>query len=159
MEGKRVSNSRVVIAQVMLPTDANPKGNVHGGVIMRLVDTAGAIVAAKHARRPVVTVVIDSMTFLSPIFVGDLVTLEGTLQWVGHTSMEVYVKVEAEDVRTGRKTHTSSAYAVYVALDEQGQPTPVPPLILETEEEKRRWAEAEQRRAIRLQLKKQQQER
>lgn len=155
MEGKRVSDSKVTLTQLMLPTDANAQGNVHGGVIMRLVDQAGAIVAARHSRRNVVTVVIDSMTFISPVYVGDLVIVEATLQYVGRTSMEVAVRVESEKWPTGERTHTSSAYAVYVALDDHGRPTPVPPLILETEEEKRAGEEAKARQEHRLRMRSQ----
>jgi len=104
----------------------------------------------KPARSPVVTVRLDSMTFLEPIYVGDLVIVKAMVNWVGRTSMEVGIRVEAENPVTGQRTHTNSAYAVYVALDDQGRPKPVPPLILETEEEKRRWREAEERQQIRL---------
>lgn len=150
LPAKRVSDSAVTLAQHMLPTDANPWGNVHGGTIMKLVDTAGAIAAMRHARRRCVTVMMDSMTFLHPVYVGDLVALHARLTWTGHTSMEVEVTVEAENVTTGTITHTSTASLVYVALDEQGRPCPVPPLELVTDEERRRWQEAEARRAYRL---------
>lgn len=152
MEGKRISDSKVTLTKLMLPSDANLQGNVHGGVVMSLVDQAGAIVAARHSRQNVVTAVIDSMTFLTPVHIGDLVIVEAALQYVGRTSMEVAVKVEAEKWRTGERSHTSSAYAVYVALDEQGNPTPIPPLILETEEEKRNWEAAKARQALRLRM-------
>lgn len=150
MEGKTVEASRTVMNQLMMPSDANPSGNVHGGTIMKLVDTAGAICAMRHACRPVVTLVVDTMIFLQPVYVGHLVTLEAQLNWVGHTSMEVGVKVTAENVLDGSTVHTSSAYLVYVALDEAGRPTAVPPLILQTEEERRRWKAAEARRERRL---------
>mgnify|MGYP001163169071 FL=1 len=145
-----VSDSETTLAQLMLLTDANPAGNVHGGTIMKLVDTAGGIAAARHAQRRVVTVMMDSMTFLHPVYVGDLVMLHARLTWTGRTSMEVEVVVEAENVPTGRVTRTSTAYLVYVALDDEGRPTPVPPLLVRTEEERRRWEEAEARRARRL---------
>lgn len=150
MKAKRPADSRTILSQVMQPSDANVRGNVHGGVIMKLVDTAGAIAAIKHAGRPVVTAVMDSMTFRAPVYVGHLVTLEAEVTWVGRTSIETEVKVTAENVLTGEKTLTSTAYVVYVALDENGRPTEVPRLILETEAEKRRWAEAEERRRRRL---------
>lgn len=150
MNAKRPADSRTILSQVMQPSDANVRGNVHGGVIMKLVDTAGAIAAIKHAGRPVVTAVMDSMTFRAPVYVGHLVTLEAEVTWVGRTSIETEVKVTAENVLTGEKTLTSTAYVVYVALDENGRPTEVPRLILETEAEKRRWAEAEERRQRRL---------
>lgn len=145
-----VRESEVTLAQLMLPSDANPLGNVHGGAIMKLADTAAGIAAARHARRPAVTVMMDSMTFLHPVYVGDLVTLHARLTWTGTTSMEVEVTVTAENLLQGTVTHTSTAYLVYVALDEAGHPAPVPPLVVETPEERRRWQEAEERRAHRL---------
>jgi acyl-CoA hydrolase len=147
---KRIADSRATISQIMLPTDANPQGNVQGGIIMKLVDEAGAIVAVRHSRSNVVTVAVDSMIFLSPIYVGNLVTLTASLSYVGRTSMEVEVLVEAEDPMTGEKTHTNSAYVVYVALDEKGQPCEVPPLIAETDEERERLARGAKRQAERL---------
>lgn len=143
-------DSRVTISQVMLPSDANPQGNVHGGIIMKLVDEAAAIVAVRHSRCNVVTVAVDSMTFLSPIYVGNLVTFTASLSYVGRTSMEVEVLVEAEDPMTGEKTHTNSAYVVYVALDESGQPHEVPPLLPESDEERERMARGKERQAERL---------
>ncbi|MBX6342544.1 MAG: acyl-CoA thioesterase [Thermomicrobiaceae bacterium] len=147
---RRVIDSEVTLAQLMLPSDANPHGNVHGGTIMKLVDTAAGIAATRHARRRVVTLMIDSMTFLHPVYVGDLVTLRARLTWTGRTSMEVEVTVDAEKPTTGEVTHTSTAYLVYVALDDAGRPTPVPPLLLESEAERERWAAAEARHAYRL---------
>jgi uncharacterized protein (TIGR00369 family) len=148
--GKRIRDSQATISQVMLPTDANTHGNVHGGVIMKLVDDAGAIVATRHSRSIVVTVAVDSMTFLSPVYVGNLVTLTAALSYVGRSSMEVEVLVEAEDPLTGDKTHTNTAYLVYVALDDSGQPRKVLPLIAETEEERQRIAEGCERQQARL---------
>jgi uncharacterized protein (TIGR00369 family) len=148
--GKHIRDSQVTISQVMLPTDANVYGNVHGGMVMKLADDAGAIVATRHSRSIVVTVAVDSITFLSPIFVGNLVTLTAALSYVGRTSMEVEVLVEAEDPLTGEKTHTNTAYLVYVALDANGRPTEVPPLILETDEERERIARGEKRQRARL---------
>jgi len=147
---KRIRDSRVSLSRVMLPTDANPRGNVQGGVIMKLVDEAGAIAAVRHSRCPVVTVAVDSMTFLSPIYVGNLVTLTAALSYVGRTSMEVEVQVEAENPLTGETTHTNSAYVVYVALDENGRPCEVPALIPETDEERERIARGKERQAERL---------
>jgi acyl-CoA hydrolase len=117
---------------------------------MRLVDETGAIAAARHAGRPVVLVAIDSMAFYSPICVGNLVTFRASLNYVGRTSMEVGVRVEAEDVLTGEATHTNSAYLVYVALDENGQPVEVPQLLAETPEEERRVLAGKQRQEERL---------
>jgi uncharacterized protein (TIGR00369 family) len=147
---KRVADSETHLAQVMLISDANPAGNVHGGTLMKLVDTAGATAASRHVRQRVVTAVIDSMTFLHPVFVGDIVMLDARLTWVGTTSLEVEVSIDAEDRLSGERRHTSTAYLVYAALDESGHPTPVPPLELTTDDERERWAAAEQRRAYRL---------
>ena len=150
MEGKRISESRVTLTQVMNVTDANILGNVHGGLLMKLSDEAGGIAAARHACRPAVTVTVDSMTFHSPVHIGNLVTFSAEVSWVGRTSIETRVVVTAENVLTGEVTHTNSAYFVYVALGEDGFPTPVPPLICETDEERARYARGEARRERRL---------
>jgi acyl-CoA hydrolase len=145
------SDSEVTLSQQMMPSDANPLGNVHGGYIMKLVDEAGGLAAMRHARRPVVTVAMDSMTFLSPVRVGHVLTLRARVNWVGKSSIEVGVRVEAENPVTGEITHTNSAFAIFVALDDNGRPVTVPPLILESEEDRRRWLEGEERQQIRLQ--------
>jgi acyl-CoA hydrolase len=150
MKPKHVPDSQVTISRLMEPGDANLLGNVHGGILMKMVDEVGGIAAARHAQRPVVTVAIDSVTFISPIRVGDLVVLMARLTWVGRTSMEVEVCVEAENLFTAERTHTNSAYIVYVALDENGKPTEAPRLIAETEEQRRRMIEADVRQAQRL---------
>lgn len=144
-QGKSIEKSRVTLSSVMGPQDTNIHGNIHGGVIMKLVDEVGALAAVRHARMPVVTIVIDSMMFLEPIRVGNLVTLSGELTWVGRTSMEVRVEVTAENPLTGTVTMTNTAYLVYVALDPDGRPAPVPELVFETDEQRKRAAEAEQR--------------
>jgi len=144
------SEDELTLAQVMLPEDANPRGNVHGGTLMKLADTAGGVCATRHARRPVVTIVIDSMTFEAPVYVGNLVVLNACVTWTGRTSIETEVSIEAEDVLSGQLRHISTAYFVYVATDEYGRPTPVRPLEATTPEQRQRWHEAEQRRAIRL---------
>jgi acyl-CoA hydrolase len=131
-------------------TDANLLGNVHGGEIMKMVDVAGGLAAIKHCGGPVVTVAMDEMSFLEPIYVGDVVTVKAGVNDTGRTSLEVGVRVEAENVVTGRRVHTSSAYLVYVALDRVGKPRPVPPVVAETEEERRRQREAKARRQARL---------
>ena len=141
LQPKRIRDSQTMLSHLMYLTDANPVGNVHGGAIMRMVDEAGGLAAARHVGRPVVTVAVDSMTFYSPIYVGNLVTLKASLNNVGRTSMEVGVRVEAEDVLTGEITHTNTAYLVYVALDENLQPVEVPPLVAETPDEERRMEE------------------
>jgi len=135
----------------MTPQDANLAGNVHGGVIMRLIDDAAYVVATRHCRCNTVTASIDRMDFHSPVYVGDLVSFKASLNFVGTTSMEIGVRVETENLKTGEISHGVSAYLTYVALDENGKPAPVPPLILETEEDKRRNTEARARRRIRLQ--------
>ena len=150
MEGKTVSETSVVLVQKMTPQDANLAGNVHGGVIMRLIDDAAYVVATRHCRCNTVTASIDRMDFHNPIYVGDLVSLKASLNLVGKTSMEIGVRVDSENLRTGEISHGVSAYLTYVALDENGKPAPVPPLILETEEDKRRNTEAQVRRRIRL---------
>ncbi len=150
MEGRRIHESRVTLTQVMGPANANTLGNVHGGLIMKLCDEAGGMAAAKHARHPAVTVTVDSMSFLSPVHIGNLVTVQAEVTWVGRTSIETWVKVTAENVLTGEVTHTNSAYFVYVALGVDGRPTAVPPLICETDEELARCREAEERQEARL---------
>jgi acyl-CoA hydrolase len=155
MQGKRVSQSRVTLTQLMGPQNANTLGNVHGGIIMKLCDEAGGMAATKHSQRPAVTVAVDSMTFHSAVNIGDLLTVSAELSWVGRTSMEVRSVVTAENVISGRVTHTNTAYFVYVALDESGRPTPVPPLVLETEEEKARFERGAGRQKRRLQQRQQ----
>jgi acyl-CoA hydrolase len=151
VDAKPISASRVVISQVMGPTEANVHGNVHGGIIMKLVDEAGGVAAIRHCRRPTVTVAIDSLSFLHPVLIGNLLSLHAEVTFVGRTSLETVVRVEAEDVITGKVTHVASAFVVYVALDEQGRPTPVPPLLPETDEERQRMEQARRRREERLQ--------
>lgn len=147
---KTVAQSRISIAQLMQPEHANNLGNVHGGWIMKLVDDAGALACMRHAQRRVVTVAIDSMVFRHPIRIGDLIQLTAEVTHAGRTSMEVEVHVDAENPISGERTHTNTAYLVYVALDDQGKPVSVPPLIAETAEEKRREREAHERQARRL---------
>lgn len=149
MEGKRVDESRVFMAQVMNPQDANPAGNVHGGVIMKLIDTAAGTVAVRHARSNVVTAAIDRIDFHRPVFIGDLLTLKASLNLAGRTSMEIGVRVEAENCMTGEVRHTSSAYLTFVALDATGHPLEIPTLIIETNDDRRRNQEAKARRAMR----------
>lgn len=142
---KSIAKSRVSLSSVMGPHDTNIHGNIHGGVIMKLVDEVGALAAVRHARMPVVTIVIDSMMFLEPIRVGNVVTLNAELTWVGRTSMEVRVEVTAENPLTGTVTMTNTAYLVYVALDPDGRPAPVPRLIYENDEQRKRAEGAEVR--------------
>jgi len=150
MEGKPASESRAQLVRWMGVLDANTAGNVHGGTVMKMCDEAAALAAIKHSRQRVVTAAMDRMAFLYPIRVGDLVTLSATVNAAWRTSMEVGVRVDAEDPRTGEVRHTNTAYLTMVALDEDGNPTPVPPLIASTPSEERRMREAELRRANRL---------
>ena len=154
MEGKKVKDTSVVMAQLMTPQDVNLAGNVHGGVIMKLIDTAAGAVATRHAQANSVTASVDRLDFHNPVFVGDLVTFKASLNLVGRTSMEVGVYVQSENLITGQIRHTASAYITLVALDKEGRSMAVAPLILETEEEMRRNREAQARREIRLRVKK-----
>lgn len=147
---KPASASRVTLSIQMQVTDANIAGNVHGGTIMKLVDNAAGLAAAKHAGGYAVTAVMDEMSFLEPVFLGDVLTLKASVNQAFNSSMEVGVRVEAESFVTGRTTHTSSAYLVFVAIDDTGKPRAVPPLVAETEEEKLRQREAVLRREARL---------
>ncbi|BBD10024.1 acyl-CoA thioesterase [Desulfovibrio ferrophilus] len=150
MKGKTSKESCITLSQRVLPQDANPAGNVHGGVILKYIDTAAGTVGMRHARGNVVTASIDRMDFLAPVYVGELVTFKACMNYVGTTSMEIGVRVEAENLLTGEVRYTNSAYLTFVALDEHGRPTSVAPLILENEDEERRWREAKERRKARL---------
>jgi acyl-CoA hydrolase len=147
---KPVSTSRSILSMQMLPGDANPMGFVHGGTILKLVDTAAAVAAMRHARTNVVSASIDKMDFYHPVYVGNLLILKSSVNYAGHTSMEVGVRIEAEDLKTGKNSHTGSSYVTYVALDEAGKPTEIPEIVPHSKEEKRRWREAKQRRELRL---------
>jgi len=153
LSAKPVRASRVTLSQLMHPEHANLLGNVHGGWIMKLVDEAGALACMRHAQKKVVTVAIDSMTFRQPIKIGDLIVLNAEVTYAGRTSMEAEVQVLAENPVTGEQTHTNTAYLVYVALDDEGKPTTVPPLLLETEDEKRKAENAKERQERRLKQK------
>lgn len=147
---KPVGASRITLSQLMQPEHANRVGDVHGGWIMKLADEAGALAAMRHAQCRVVTVSIDQMSFHEPIRIGDLVVLDAQVTYVGRTSIETMVKVTAEDPITGKRVHTNSAYIVYVALDHNGRPNPVPRLITETDEERRLLEEGLTRQQYRL---------
>jgi uncharacterized protein (TIGR00369 family) len=150
LNGKTVGASRVSIAQMMQPEHANYHGNIHGGWIMKLVDEAGALACMRHAQKRVVTVAVDQMIFRQPIRAGDLVILTSEVSYVGRTSMEAEVHVVAENPITGECTYTNTAYVVYVALDENGKPVQVPPLIAENESEQRRMEDGKARQAYRI---------
>jgi uncharacterized protein (TIGR00369 family) len=147
---RRIRDSRVTLHQLMQPPHANAMGNVHGGVILKIADEAAAICAMRHARRACVTVAIDSVSFHSPVHVGELLALEAILTYVGRTSLEVRVNVHAEDPISGVITHTNSAYFVFVALDEKGKACIVPEIEFETDDERARYAEAAERQKLRL---------
>ena len=145
------SASECTLTHLMTNLDANLHGNIHGGVIMKLVDDAAGIVASRHSGGRAVTVSMDEMVFLVPVHVGDLVHVRARINWAGHTSMEVEVRVEAERWdRVDEPLHTASAHLVYVAIDDAGRPRPVPPLVAVSEDEVRRFTEAEIRRRHRL---------
>ena len=149
MPGKPVKDSQISVSQFMMPEHANHMGFVHGGVIMKLADETASLSAVRHAQHLVVTRAVDSMIFHSPVHVGEVLHLHASLTWVGRTSLEAGVRVIAENPMTGEQTHTNTAFFVYVAIDDEGHPAPVPPLIVETEEEQLRWQEAEDRRKMR----------
>jgi len=150
MKKKTVSQSSIAIIQQMTHEDANLAGNVHGGSIMKLIDNTAGLVAVRHNQSNIVTASIDRLDFYSPVYIGNLLKIKASLNYVGRTSMEVGVRVEAEDVLTGKIRHTATAYLTFVALGPDGRPLPVAPLALETDEEIRRHQEAIQRRSIRL---------
>jgi len=150
LAGRFVRESVSEYSEFALPTDANTLGNVLGGKVMHLVDLAAALAAVRHARCPVVTASVDQMTFLHPVHIGQLIILRSSVNRVFRTSMEVGVRVEVEDLLTGHRKHTSSAYLTFVAVDKNGRRVAIDPVIPETEDEKRRFEEADERRAQRL---------
>ena len=153
--GHRVADSVAHMAQLVLPQHANVHGSVLGGTIMHWIDLSAAIVANRHSRRPVVTAAIDEMSFLAPIQIGQLAVLEARITLVDRSSMEIKVEVESEDLLTGERRHTSTAYVTFVALDPvTRRPAPVPPLILETDAERREHEQAQERRRQRLERRK-----
>jgi len=147
---KPAGGSHVTLTQLMEITDANVAGNVHGGVIMRLADTAAALAAIRHAEGLCVTVNVDEISFLEPVHVGDVVTLHASVNDVGTTSLECGVRVEAENPITGHAVHAATAYFVFVALDEDGRPRAVPPLAVSSDTERRRQRAAKLRRESRM---------
>jgi acyl-CoA hydrolase len=150
MKGRHPRDSESILTELMMPHHANIMGNVFGGHILSLVDRVAAVAAIRHSRRPCVTVSVDKVDFREPIKVGELVTAFARVNFAGRTSMEIGVKVLAENVMTGEKRHTNSCYLTYVALDDSGAPTAVPPVEPETADEKRRYDRAAQRRAARV---------
>jgi acyl-CoA hydrolase len=150
VEPRSPSESASILTRWMGVTDANTAGNVHGGVILRLCDVAAGLAAVRHSRGRVVTAGMDRMTFLSPVYIGQLVTCRATVNAAWRTSIEVGVRVESEDVRVGEARHACTAYFTMVALDRDGHPTRVPPLMPESPDELRRQREAQVRRDNRL---------
>ena len=150
-QGKTPSASMTTVTKLMMPMDASVSGNVFGGTILKLIDEVGSIAAVRHARKNIVTASVDQMNFLAPVHVGDLLRVIASVNYVHKTSMEIGVRVEAEDPLTGKIRHTGTCYLTCVSLDKYGRPTPVPTLIPDTEQDKRHWAEAEVRRDHRLQ--------
>jgi acyl-CoA hydrolase len=149
-QSKRASESTAILTHFLLPEDANPAGNIHGGVIVKHIDSAAGVAAFRHARRNVVTASIDRLDFIRPAFVGNLLILKAGVNLAGRTSMEVGVRAETEDLLTGHIAHVATAYLTFVALDAAGHPTEVPQLVPETECERRRHRMAQARRAARL---------
>jgi acyl-CoA hydrolase len=152
-EVRTVSESKSEYSELCLPSTTNLLGNMLGGHVMHLVDLCGAIAGARHSRCTIVTASVDQMTFLHPVHLGDLVMLKSQVNRVFRTSMEVGVKVWVENLRTRELRHTSSAYLTFVGIDLQGNHIVLPPIVAETDEQKRRWREAAERRAYRLALK------
>jgi acyl-CoA hydrolase len=148
-KGKPVSESQTTTVRIMMPTDGNILGNVFGGAIMRYMDEVAGIVAFHHARKNVVTASIDRMDFYAPVYVGNLLILKASVNHVGRTSMEVGVRIEAEDPLSGTTTHTGSCYVTFVALDSNGRPSKVEPVVPVTPDEKRRFKAAIARRKLR----------
>lgn len=146
---KRVADSRVSMTEIVLPNDANALGTVFGGNVLRWIDMAGAIVALRHCRRTAVTASIENVSFHAPIRIGEFAILDGRLNGVGRTSMEVSVEVSGENPLTGERRSTTSAIITFVARNEHNVPVPVPPLLAETDDDRRRAAEAAARRAAR----------
>lgn len=143
------SQTQVMLSQVMQPADANFQGIIHGGIIMKLIDEAAGVAAYRFCRSRVVTAHIDSIDFHHPVAIGNVIILRASVNYAGRSSMEIGVRVEAEDLTTGQVTHTNSAYLVFVALDENGKPTQIPKLLAQTPDERRRYAAAQERRARR----------
>jgi len=150
LEAKAAAESRLVLHQLMLPEHANAHGNVHGGVILRMVDEAGAICAMRHTRRPCVTIAVDSMTFRQPVHLGELLICTAQVSWVGRSSIEVSIDLHSENPITGAISHTNSAYVVYVALGKDGRPEAATPLLLATDEDRARFAAGAERQARRI---------
>lgn len=154
LKPKSVEESKAEMTVRMFPSDANPAGNVFGGEILRQIDLIAGLVAQRHCKKNAVTASIDRVNFLKPVMVGNALILNARLNYVSHSSMEIEVKVEAENLMTGNRILTNTAFVTSVALDDFGKPAPVPPLLLTTEDEKKRFAEGEKRMLQRKQERK-----
>jgi acyl-CoA hydrolase len=154
LPGRPVRASRTEMTELVLPQDSNMLGNILGGRVMHMIDIAGAIAAHRHCHHQVVTASVDHLDFLTPVRVGDLIILEAQVNRAFHTSVEVGVEVFSEDSAAGVRKHTTTAFLTFVALDEAGKPVPVPPLIVKTNEERKRYQEAGERRNLRLKARK-----
>ncbi len=147
---RTIADTRTVVQRIMMPTDANPSGNVYGGSILRYIDEVASIVAFRHTRTNVVTASIDRMDFLAPMHIGDILVLKAAINYTGKTSMEVGVRVEAEEPHTGHVVHAGSCYLTMVAIDRAGRPTPVPPVTPSNDEERAWYDNGRRRREARL---------
>ena len=154
MQGKTVAESAVVMRHTPMPNETNIAGSMHGGDLLKHIDNAGGMAAWRHARNPVVTVSLEQMSFLAPINLGQLLSLKASVHRVGHTSIDVGVRVETEDLNTGAVRHVASCYLTYVAVDAAGHPVAVPPLIISNAEEERRLMRAQERHYYRQSLQK-----
>ncbi len=152
MQGKPVRESQIEMIQIVRPGDANPLGIAFGGTVVAWMDSAAAVAAIRHARQPVVTASIDSLSFLHPIHIGEFVVIRAAVHYTGTTSMEVGVWIESENPMTGERQRTTHGYLTFVALGRDGHPVPIPPVIPETPEEKIRYEEAKKRREFKLKL-------
>lgn len=152
LRGKPPHESAITMAEMVLPSDTNALGTIFGGKVMAWIDIAGAITAGRHARRIVVTASIDALHFLAPVKLGHIVHIRAMVNFASRTSMEVGVRVDSENPITGEKTHTATAYTTFVALDDHGRPTPVPAILPQDADEKRRFEEAKKRRESRIRL-------
>jgi acyl-CoA hydrolase len=150
--GKAPRESRVEMTEIVLPGDTNALGTIFGGKVMQWIDIAASVAGMRHSGGNVVTASIDGLTFLSPIHLGEIVRLQAQVNFVGKTSMEIGVRVDAENARTGACRYTTKAYLTFVAIDADGKPRPIPPLLAENEEDARRAADAQARRQLRLAL-------
>lgn len=152
LAAKHVSESQIIMTEMVLPSDTNALGTIFGGKVVSYIDIAAAMAAGKHARSVVVTASIDALHFVSPVKLGEYVHIKASVNYAGTTSMEIGVRVDKENPLTGEMKHTATAYLTFVALDSDGKPKAVPPVLAETEEEKRRFESAKIRRAARMKL-------